>query len=133
MGRPLWILCIILILHGCDTPVAEDAVVLTVEFEWTEKSECSRISPPITVRNIPKETRHLQVLMADLDMPTYDHGGGVVAYDGVGAIPEGALDSYGGPCPGPGVEHTYEMTVHALDEEKTLVIGLGKAVRKYSR
>jgi phosphatidylethanolamine-binding protein (PEBP) family uncharacterized protein len=121
-------------IYGCDsTKVSENTSTLDVNFEWTKTSACSSISPAIQVGNIPHETKYLEVKMVDLDMPTYDHGGGEVAYDGSDSISEGSLKSYTGPCPPPGVEHTYEITVKALSDDKKLILGHGKAVRKFKK
>ena len=59
----------------------------------------------------------------------FDHGGGEVEYKGSGKIAENALDGYVGPCP-PAV-HRYQITVQALNDKKELVLGRGKAVRKW--
>lgn len=121
-------------LYGCDsTKVSENASELDVGFEWTKTSGCSNISPEIHIMNIPQETKFLRLMVVDLDMSTYDHGGGEVPYDGSTTISEGSLKSYAGPCPPPGVEHSYEITVQALNADKKLVLGHGKAIRKYKK
>lgn len=124
----------VIAFYGCNsTKISEDASPLNVSFEWTKKSACSTTSPLILVTNIPKETKFLKVEMVDLDMPTYDHGGGEVSYDGSNTIKEGALKTYAGPCPPPGVEHSYEITVKALSADKKLILGHGKAIRKFKK
>jgi phosphatidylethanolamine-binding protein (PEBP) family uncharacterized protein len=124
-------LCIFAV-YGCNaTKVSENASALDVSFEWTKKSVCSNISPTIIVDNIPKETKYLQVEVVDLNMKSYDHGGGEVTYDGLNTIKEGALKSFDGPCPPPRTEHSYEITVKALSADKKLILGHGKAIRKY--
>jgi hypothetical protein len=129
-----FIACSILAFVGCNSsPVSDQASTLAVDFGWTEKSGCSSISPPIKVTDIPEETKYLKVTMADLDMPTYDHGGGEFTYNGTSTITEGTLKAYNGPCPPPGTEHTYEITVQALSADKKLVIGRGKAIKKFSK
>jgi phosphatidylethanolamine-binding protein (PEBP) family uncharacterized protein len=121
-------------IYGCNSSkVSENASVLNVSFEWTKASACSNISPPITVKNIPPETKFLKVEMVDLDLKTYDHGGGEVAHDGSNIMSKGALKSYAGPCPPVGVEHSYEITVQALNANKKLILGQGKAVRKFKK
>jgi phosphatidylethanolamine-binding protein (PEBP) family uncharacterized protein len=126
-----FIACTVIAVCACDSPkVADNPSTLGVDFEWTKKSACSSISPPITVRNIPQETKYLRVMMVDLDYAAYDHGGGEVSYNGSAIIMEGALASYAGPCP-PGVTHSYQITVQALSADKKLIFGRGYAVRKY--
>lgn len=132
-GALIVALCIFAI-YGCNsTEVSENASELIVNFEWTETSACSSISPAILITNIPQETKFLKAEMVDLDLPTYDHGGGEVAYDGSNTIKEGALKSYAGPCPPPGVEHSYEITVQALSADKKLILGIGKTIRKFKK
>jgi len=128
---PLVIVCILIAVCACNSiKVADNASKLAIDFEWTKKSACSNISPPITVTNIPQETKYLRVMMVDLDYLVYDHGGGEVAYNGSRIIMEGALESYAGPCP-PGETHSYKITVQALSADKKLILGHGYAIRKY--
>jgi len=58
--------------------------------------------------------------MVDKVVPTYPHGGGIIAYTGKSEIPAEAF-SYKGPCPPKGQQHTYEWTVHALDKNGKVV------------
>jgi len=119
------------VLASCSTTkIAENAVPLDVSYSWTAKSGCQPVSPPITVNNVPSNTKYLRVSMKDLDAPNYHHGGGEVAYSGSGAIPEGALKSFEGPCP-PGGFHRYVITVQALNADKSLVIGQGKKGKRF--
>ncbi len=118
-------------LAGCQSvPLAENAAQLGVKFEWPKKSGCGMVSPEILVTNIPAGTRYLKADMTDLDMPSYPHGGGLVEYSGTGKIAAGALKSFEGPCP-PGGAHRYEFIVRALNAEKTVALGEGKAMRSY--
>ena len=128
---PFVIVFILITACACNsTKVADNASKLVIDFEWTKKSACSSISPPITVTNIPQETKYLRVMMVDLNYLVYDHGGGEVAYNGSRIIMEGALESYAGPCP-PGETHSYQITVQALSADKKLILGHGYAVKKY--
>jgi phosphatidylethanolamine-binding protein (PEBP) family uncharacterized protein len=68
--------------------------------------------------------------MTDLAIAYY-HGGGEISYNGSTTIKEGMLASYFGPCPPHGVTHEYEITVQALSADKQIMLGQGKAVRKY--
>jgi phosphatidylethanolamine-binding protein (PEBP) family uncharacterized protein len=133
MNKLLVSVITILVLTGCETTkVDKNAAKLNVAFEWTEKSRCSRISPPITITNIPAETKFLDFRMVDQNMPSYNHGGGMIAFSGSSTIPEGALKSYDGPCP-PGSPHRYEITVNALNDQKNTIIGKGSAVRAFPK
>lgn len=87
-------------------------------------------NPEINVENVPTGTVFFQVSMKDLDVKSFDHGGGIVENTGDGKIKKGSLQKYNGPCP-PSGSHTYEFTVKALNADKTLILGEGKARRKY--
>ncbi len=114
---------------GCADKIAKNAVSLEVKFSWKKTSKCSNKSPKIKVTNIPKNTVLLKVELTDLDVPSYNHGGGSLKYTGSGIIPAGALKSYTGPCP-PSGSHRYRFTVKAVNKEG-IVIGIGKAVKKF--
>ncbi len=101
---------------------------LTVSFAWSKRHECSSTPPAFTIGGIPKGTRYLRFTMTDLDVPTFHHGGGTIAYKGSGRIPEGAF-RYTGPCP-PSGRHSYEFLVEALGANKH-VLAKGTAVRKF--
>jgi phosphatidylethanolamine-binding protein (PEBP) family uncharacterized protein len=128
--RLFFIVCVFILVSGCtEIEVPDNAVTLDVNFEWTKESGCSNVSPPISVTNIPKNTKYLKVSMKDLDFMNMDHGGCEVPYTGTNTISEGALSTYLGPCPER--IHSYEITVQALSADKKLILGHGKAVRKY--
>ena len=117
-------------LAGCQTTKeAPNLATLSLSFAFQKPHACSRLSPEYTVGNVPAETKFLKLRMVDLDLPTYAHGGGTVAYSGGGKIPEGSLKQYEGPCPP--TAHRYEVTVEALNADQTLVLGRGKATEKY--
>lgn len=101
---------------------------LTVSFSWAKRHECSSTPPAFRIGGIPKGTKYLRFAMTDQDVPTFNHGGGTIAYKGSGRIPEGAF-RYTGPCP-PSGRHSYEITVEALDANKR-VLASGRAVRVF--
>jgi len=123
------IVCIFILFSACTEEVPKNAITLDVNFEWTKESRCSNVSPPITVNNIPEETKYLRVKMVDLDLSRMDHGGSEVPYTGLKTINEGAILPFLGPCPSE--THSYEITVQALSADKKFILGHGKAVRKY--
>lgn len=107
---------------------ASAAGALSVSFSWAKRHECSSTPPAFRIGGIPKGTKYLRFTMTDLDVPTYQHGGGTIAYKGSGRIPEGAF-RYTGPCP-PGERHSYEFVVEALGADRR-VLAKGSAVRKF--
>ncbi len=59
-----------------------------------------QLFPRITVSGIPTGTKYLTVELKDLDVPSWDHGGGKVVYKGSSIIPAGSLkNGYHGHCP----------------------------------
>ena len=94
--------------------VATPAFALKASFRW-----CSG-SPQFQISDVPKGTAKLDLQMTDLDVPSYRHGGGTVAYTGQKTIECGALnDGYRGAAPPSGQTHTYEWTIKALDAAGT--------------
>lgn len=114
---------------GCtSSSVPDDAASLNVSFQFTEEHRCSAQSPQITVSGAPTETAQYTVRLRDHQAPAFNHGGGTVAASG-DVIPAGALRSYTGPCP-PSGQHTYEITVNALDAGGKIV-GRGSATQRF--
>jgi phosphatidylethanolamine-binding protein (PEBP) family uncharacterized protein len=119
-----------LLIACAGSQVDPSAADLGVAFSWRASDRCSSLSPEIRVTGFPPATRSFQVKLVDLDVPTWNHGGGSVANDNSGVIRPGALKSgYNGPCP-PSGRHRYQFTVKALDVAGN-VIGIGKAVQPF--
>ncbi len=98
------------------------------------------VSPPLTISEVPKETKSLAVIMDDPDAPmgTFTHWlvwnistqktqftkGEKISF------PQGKTSfgrtSYGGPCP-PGGTHRYFFKLYALDTVLSLKGGSSKA------
>lgn len=113
--------------------VAANASSLTVSFKWGKTPICNTgqpsivASPAFKVGHVPKGTKSLRFRMVDLDVPSYPHGGGKVAYHGKSRIAAGSF-RYTGPCPP--FPHTYNWSVDALNAGgKTL--SRGNARRKF--
>src|ERR1035438_10393327 len=100
--------------------LSSDAFAMSVKFSWKGYQPCSSSSPAFIVSEVPTGTVQLVFKMVDKAVPTYPHGGGIIAYTGNSEIPAGAF-SYKGPCPPKGQQHTYEWTVHALDKNGKVV------------
>jgi phosphatidylethanolamine-binding protein (PEBP) family uncharacterized protein len=85
------------------------AFAFSASFAW-----CSG-SPSFTLTDVPQGTARLQFAMTDLNVPSFHHGGGTVAYSGQTAVPCGAFSSgFTGPSPPPGQVHTYQFSIKAL-------------------
>jgi phosphatidylethanolamine-binding protein (PEBP) family uncharacterized protein len=85
-----------------------DASAFSMNFRW-----CGLSSPVFSLGGVPKGTTTLQFHMVDLDVPSYNHGGGTVAYKGQASVPCGALSNYSPPSP-PSGSHSYKITVTAF-------------------
>jgi phosphatidylethanolamine-binding protein (PEBP) family uncharacterized protein len=84
-------------------------LAFSASFAW-----CSG-SPSFTLTDVPPGTARLQFAMTDLNVPSFHHGGGTVAYSGQTAVPCGAFSSgFTGPSPPPGQVHTYQFSIKAL-------------------
>jgi phosphatidylethanolamine-binding protein (PEBP) family uncharacterized protein len=88
------------------------AGAMSLNFSWNGVQACNSTSPAFSLSGVPKDTKQLAFQMVDKNVPSYQHGGGTVAYQG-NAVPAGSF-SYTGPCP-PSGQHTYQWTVQALD------------------
>jgi len=130
MNKVLLVSSLAATIFGCQSiPIADNAAIIDIDFEWSSVSGCTSVSPVIQLDNIPKGTHMLKFKMEDLTSGM-DHGGGKVVYNGNNTIPEGALKSYLGPCPQEGI-HTYEITVQAINKDGSLILGEGKCQNTY--
>lgn len=130
--KPIFMILLALIVSGCSSEtVSPDAVVLDVDFNWTEKDRGSTKNPEIRVSGIPQGTKRFLVELVDLDNPGFSHGGGFTENDGSGIIRRGSIAGhYGGPSPPPPIIHSYEITVKAIDVNGTTV-GIGKKTKDF--
>ena len=89
---------------------ASGALAFSASFNW-----CGAGSPSFTLADVPPGTAMLQFAMTDLNVPSFHHGGGKVAYHGQAEVPCGAFSSgFVGPSPPAGQVHTYQFTIRAL-------------------
>lgn len=86
-------------------------------------------NPEFVLKGVPANTDKLVFKLTDLDVRSYNHGGGTVKIKQGGnmKIPSG-LFKYKSPCP-PSGKHTYEWSVTAKDGSKTLA--KAKAAKQY--
>jgi hypothetical protein len=123
------------LLLAASLPVFAQAT-LVVDWDWKRSHECKPVSPAIKVTGIPADARTLAVSMIDHDMRSYDHGGGNVAVSGESSftLPEGALQSYKGPCP-PNFRsfgHDYEFIVRAIAADGKTELARGSKVKTFA-
>ena len=111
-------------------PSAVRAQTIGLSFSWQKADACSTRSPAFALSRVPGRTARLQFRMTDLDVPSYNHGGGAVAYKGR-RVPAGAF-RYRGPCPPRGQRHMYRWSVRAYDKAGKL-LGTGQAQRPFAR
>jgi phosphatidylethanolamine-binding protein (PEBP) family uncharacterized protein len=107
------------------------AAEFTLSFEWGDIPLCTTghpntvPNPKFVLSNIPAGTKFIQFKLTDLDVPSYDHGGGIVAYTGTDTIEPGAFE-YKSPCP-PSGSHRYRWTATAKAKTGFFSGSLGKA------
>jgi phosphatidylethanolamine-binding protein (PEBP) family uncharacterized protein len=115
--------------------IAAPASAFSFTFDWSGLKLCNSGSPndvknPVFVlKDVPAGTKYIRFALKDRDAPSYNHGGGVVAYTGQKSIKRGAF-KYASPCP-PGETHTYEWTATAQKKKRGGKIARAKASRKY--
>ncbi len=110
------------------------AMAFSISFDWSGLKLCTSGSPNIVgnpkfvVKDVPAGTAQIEFRMTDLDVPSYPHGGGRVAYAGGGVVAAGQFQ-YKSPCP-PSGSHTYRWTATAYDKAGK-AIGTASADKKY--
>jgi len=115
---------------GVAAPAAAD---FKLSFKWGNIPLCTSgrpnkvANPEFVLKGLPKGTTTVDFRLKDLDVPTYNHGGGKVKVTASGKVPSGAF-KYKSPCP-PNGSHTYEWTATARKGGK--VLARAKARRKY--
>jgi len=75
------------------------------------------VEPLNLVRPIDRTagTTKLKFAMTDLNVPSFPHGGGTIAYSGQTPVARGAFSAgFTGPSPPPGQVHTYQFSIKAL-------------------
>lgn len=103
----------------------------TISFDWGDIPLCTSGnpnevgSPQFEVQKLPRGTNFIEFVLVDLDVPDFDHGGGVVAISTDGIIEPGAFN-YLSPCP-PDGPHSYEWTAYAIPENTEEAATLGEA------
>jgi len=111
------------------------AAEMTLSFKWGDIPRCTSGrpntvgNPEFVLKGVPAGTNRITFKLKDLNVPSYNHGGGTVKVQmsGSGKIPAGVF-KYKSPCPPSGV-HSYEWTATAKQDSKTLATA--KARRNY--
>lgn len=111
------------------------ALAFEINFDWSGLKRCTTgkpntvTNPKFTLKDVPDGTKYIRFKLVDRDVPGYNHGGGVVAWDGKNVIQPGAF-KYKSPCP-PSGKHTYEWTATAQSAKSGGKLAVAKARRKY--
>lgn len=115
-------------------PFAQPAAAdMTLSFKWGNIPLCTNgrpntvPNPEFILKGVPAGTTQVDFRLTDLNVPSYNHGGGKVKMTGSGKVPSG-LFKYKSPCP-PNAVHTYQWTATAKAGGKTLATATGR--RKY--
>lgn len=120
-ARPAAVLSLLLAVSGLaacggkEDALPPDPQGMTVEVDFRSVHRCSRISPNLAVRNVPRGTAYFDVRLVEKEPTERLLGGGTWSNDGSGLIPEGGLTKlYSGPCPPAGQERRYVYAVSAM-------------------
>jgi phosphatidylethanolamine-binding protein (PEBP) family uncharacterized protein len=112
------ILLISLALIFSATSKAEE---FSLEFDWSDLERCTSgrpntvTNPTFTLNNVPQGTTWIYFKLTDLDVRSYNHGGGWVEFTGQSTIEPGVF-KYKSPCP-PNGKHEYEWTATAKSKK----------------
>jgi hypothetical protein len=124
-----------LILPALFALLATPALAFDISFDWSGLKSCTSgrpnvvANPAFQLKDVPAGTKYLRFKLSDRDAPSYNHGGGVVAYTGQKVIQPGAFN-YKSPCP-PSGRHTYEWTATAQSKKNGGKLATARAARKY--
>lgn len=114
---------------------AVPASAFEIAFTWDGLKSCTSgnpntvANPRFVLSDVPDGTKFIRFKLVDTNVRQFDHGGGVVAWDGQGVIEPGAF-KYKSPCP-PNGSHKYEWTATAQSKKSGGKLGTAKAVRAY--
>jgi len=111
------------------------ALAFEISFSWEGLSLCidgrpnTVANPMFTLESVPEGTKFIRFKLTDKNVPSFNHGGGVVAWNGEEEIATGVF-KYKSPCPPDGV-HTYEWAATAMTKNNGGKMGEAKATRQY--
>lgn len=114
---------------------ATSASAFEINFTWDGLKLCTsgnpnRVSnPAFALKGVPAGTKFIRFKLVDLDVPQYNHGGGVVKYQGQDVIKPGAF-KYKSPCP-PNGKHTYRWTATAQTKKNGGKLATAQKSRQY--
>ena len=103
-----------------------------ISFDWSDLELCTTGNPNIVsnpyfeLTNVPNGTKWIEFKLTDLDVPSYNHGGGWMEYKGQNTIEPGIF-KYKSPCP-PNGKHNYQWTAFAKEKKGAF----GKTISKAS-
>jgi hypothetical protein len=107
------------------------AHAFSARIAWGPGAACSAQAPQIVLSKVPAGTKAFDARMVDLNMPSFDHGGGKIEFTGKTSFAPGEafgfFSTYRGPCPPRGSVHRYQWTINALDGAGK-IIGTARAV-----
>lgn len=101
---------------GCSGVDTSRLPRMGVDFAFEQRHKCQGVSPEIRLTGVPDGVASYDVVMTDLDVPSFHHWRQTIAATGP-AIKEGAGVGYFGPCP-PSGTHRYSIEVTARDAQK---------------
>ncbi|MGB0959538.1 MAG: hypothetical protein ACPGVK_04730 [Halocynthiibacter sp.] len=112
------------------------AADFSFSFDWSGLNKCTsgqpnRVgNPSFKLKNVPAGTQYVYFKLKDLNVRSYNHGGGWVKMSKDGTVAKNAF-KYKSPCPPNGV-HVYEWTATAHPKKsKSKTIAKAKAKRSY--
>ena len=114
---------------------ANSANAFELDFSWSGLKLCTTGrpnivgSPAFALKDVPAGTKFIRFKLVDKNVPSYNHGGGVVAYRGGTVVAKGAF-KYKSPCP-PSGKHTYEWRATAQAKKNGGKLATATKSRKY--
>ena len=112
---------IVVLLVALVLPVCTNAGDFKIEFTWDGLKRCTSGRPNIVsnpifkVMGVPKGTVGIDFRLKDLNVPSYNHGGGWIDISKDGKVAANSF-KYKSPCP-PSGKHKYEWTAKAKEKK----------------
>ena len=114
---------------------APAAAEFKFSFDWSGLKLCNTgrpntvTNPAFKVSGVPAGTTVIQFKLTDLNVPSYNHGGGWVKMTADGTAKAGSF-RYKSPCP-PSGQHSYQWTAIAKTKKNGKTLAKATAARKY--
>ena len=111
--------------------IPQDAKEFRVDLSLRGMRKCISLTVPeikVYQDEVPTGTKHLYLILEDLDFNNFPHGTKLIPYDGFDGVLQESFTIL--PLCPPQGSHQYRLTVRAFDENNK-IIGYGQATQQF--